>query len=280
VDRRQLLKQGALALGLVSSWQTGKAQTRVFNIGVLPHASARTIASQYEPLQNFLSPKLDATVAISSAPDWASFYRNVKLDQYDLIVAAAHVARLIQLDLGLQTIASYQPKIKGLFITQKSQIVTSPVYLKGKQIALSNPASLVSFEAERWLEGHGMKAGADFKLLEVRGGDSVGLSVLRGEATAGFICESDFQAQASHVRSQLTIASTFTEVPNFVVLAGKRFSQTAGIALSKQLQRFSEYDQEGKVFQERSGFKIIAQINDIELKAMDTFLDKTRRLLA
>jgi phosphonate transport system substrate-binding protein len=280
VDRRQLLKQGSLAFGLVSSLQTVTAQTRTFNIGVLPHASARTIATQYEPLQGYLSQKLDATVMVSSAPDWTTFYKNVKNEQYDLVVAAAHVARLIQIDLGLQTIASYQPKIKGLFITSSSQIAVSPLFVKGKPIALSNPASLVAFEAEKWLEGYRMKAGVDYKLLEVRGGDSVGISILRGETAAGIISQGDFQSQPNHVKNQLHIVTTFAEVPNFVVLTSKRLSEAAGILLSKQLHAFSEFELEGKIFQERTGFKITAQINDTDMKAMDVFLDKTRRLLA
>jgi phosphonate transport system substrate-binding protein len=280
VDRRQLLKQGSLAFGLVSSLQTVTAQTRTFNIGVLPHASARTIATQYEPLQGYLGQKLDATVMVSSAPDWAAFYRNVKNEQYDLVIAAAHVARLMQIDLGLQMIASYQPKIKGLFITSSSQIAVSPLFIKGKPIALANPASLVAFEAEKWFEGYRMKAGVDYKLLEVRGGDSVGPSILRGETAAGIISQGDFQLQPNHVKSQLHIINTFAEVPNFVVLTSKRLSEAAGLSLSKQLHSFSESEQEGKTFQERTGFKITAQINDTDMKAMDVFLDKTRRLLA
>jgi ABC-type phosphate/phosphonate transport system substrate-binding protein len=81
MKRRELITKGTLALGLMSKFHSVQAQSTPINIGVLPNVSARIIATQYEPVQNYLSSKLDRSITVSTAPDWTSFYRNAKAVQ-------------------------------------------------------------------------------------------------------------------------------------------------------------------------------------------------------
>jgi phosphonate transport system substrate-binding protein len=279
MNRRELIARGTLAFGLFSKLQAVHSQSKPLQIGVLPNVSARIIATQYEPMQSHLSQKLDRTVTVSTATDWSSFYRNAKADQYDLIVSAVHVARLMQVDLGLRPIASYQPNIKGLFVTTKANPDQSAKTVKGLQVAMANPASLVAFESERWFERQGLKLDSDYKVLKVRGDDSVGLTLIRGEAAGGIMSMGEFNSHPQPVRDQLKISQVFAEVPSFVVLTSPRISSELSTTFAKQLADFSELSSEGKLFEERTGFKIKASLNDKDLAAMDPFLEKTRRLM-
>jgi phosphonate transport system substrate-binding protein len=280
MDRRVFLKDGALALALVSAIKPVFGQKQTLSIGVLPNVSARVIATQYEPLQNHFNQKLDKTVALSTAPDWASFYRNAKAEQYDIVVAAAHVGRLMQVDLGFRPIASYQPNIKGLFVTSKLNTEPLAKWIKGSKIAVANPASLLAFESDRWLDQQGFKVDSDYRLAHVRGDDSVGLSILRGDTVAGILSMGELNSHPAALKEQLMIAQIFAEVPSFLVLASKRLTDVAGSGLGKQLAEFSANSAEGRQFEDRTGFRIISQINDKDLKSMDAFVDKTRRLVA
>jgi phosphonate transport system substrate-binding protein len=279
MKRRELITKGTIALSLFSKIQGVQAQNKPINIGVLPNVSARIIATQYEPMQNYLGQKLDRTVTVSTATDWASFYRNAKADQYDVIVSAVHVARLMQLDLGMRPIASYQPNIKGLFITTKTSSEQSAKAVKGQQISMANPASLVAFESERWLDRQGFKLDSDYKVLKVRGDDSVGATLIRGESAAGVLSMGEFNSHPQQIRDQLKIVQIFAEVPSFVVLTNPKFNLEFGANLAKQLGEFSELSTDGKLFEDRTGFKIKAIVNDKELAMMDAFVDKTRRLM-
>jgi phosphonate transport system substrate-binding protein len=279
MDRRELIAKGTLALGLLSNFQSLKAQSKPLNIGILPNVSARIIATQYEPMQSFLSQKLDRTIAVSTAPDWASFYRNVKSEHYDFVVAAVHVARLMQVDLGMRPIASYQPNIKGLFITTKANPDQSVKVIKGQQVSVANPASLLAFESERWFDRQGFKLDSDYKILKVRGDDSVGLTLTRGEAVGGILSMGEFNAHPQAIRDQLKIVQIFAEVPSFVVMASPSISSELLSTFAKQLGEFSELSADGKLFEERTGFKIKGTVNDKDLTAMDAFVEKTRRLM-
>jgi phosphonate transport system substrate-binding protein len=146
VDRRSIL-QGTAALGVMSSlpkvWATG-TQLRV---GVMPTLGARIIATQYEPMQAYLSKRLETYVILSTAADVANFYRNIQAAQYDIVISAAHIARLIQTLHGFIPIANFQPDAKCVLVTLKGAESFLKSLKKKPQISHSDPASLLTFEA-------------------------------------------------------------------------------------------------------------------------------------
>jgi phosphonate transport system substrate-binding protein len=279
MDRRTAITQGSIAFGMISQLRVALAQYQPVNLGVLPHVNARAIALQYEPMQQFLSHKLDARVMVSTSPDWGSFYRNAKNGDYDIVVAAVNVARLMQIDLGLIPVASYHPKIQGLVVTHKHFAAQSIRSKLGTRIAISNPASLIAFEAQNWFENQGLRAGLDFQFTNVKGETSIGMLVAQQEASAGIMSSYGFHAQSQDIKTQLQIHKTFTEAPSFVVLASRQFSEGLGKNLARSFEEFSDTSVEGKRFTERTGFKILNQVNDRDLIAMDAYLEKTKRLI-
>jgi phosphonate transport system substrate-binding protein len=279
MDRRSLLKHSALALSTLSVLGTARAQASKINIGVLPTLTARTLATQYEPLQNYLSNKLSTKVAFSSAPDWGSFYRNTMSAHHDIVVVAPHIARLMQLDLGMIPIAAYSPIEKGVLVTAKNYVPTFGKHAFGNRIALANPASLLAFKAEDWLNHQGMHIGINCEFIRSKGANSIGPMLLHGDASAGVLCVNEFHSHPAAVKAQLKIHHQVAEFPNFVFLSTPRFLETSGRNIAKYLAEFSDSSTEGKEFEDRTGLKVTRQIPDKDMAAMDTYLDKTKRLL-
>jgi phosphonate transport system substrate-binding protein len=270
VDRRQVLKTTAIAFASMVEMRPIAAKAGTFSIGVLPHLSARTLAEQYQPLQAYLTDAMKSKVVVSTAVDWRHFYSNVKAGEYDLIITAAHIARLMQLELGLHPIASYHPNIKGVFIAAKSSKITSPVLAKNQRIASANPAALINLQAERWLETtYQMRKDTDYQSVQVRGADSVPISILTGDSTAGIVCLSDLEAMTDAIKKRIQVVSVFTEVPGFVVLTGREIGLEQSSSLTKQLLRFSEATTEGETFESRTGFRIAAAPHDRQMQLMD-----------
>jgi phosphonate transport system substrate-binding protein len=287
MERRQLLKQARLILGLSASVsQASQASTlnQSVHIGVVPHISARTIAEQYQPLQSYLSAKLMADVQVSSATTWQSFYRNTQANIYDLIVAPAHLARIMQVDLGMNPIASYHPNIKGILVAARSQRIRSATEIRNHSVVIGNPAALVTLEGEHWLDKtYRMKKGTDYGCTPVRGDDSVGLAVVRGEGSVGMMCLHDFEAYPTHIKAQLEIIATYAEFPNFVILANPKKRAFSDTFFESQLLTFSTSEASGQLaatFEQRTGFKIVAKPAAIELKKLDQYATLIRQLLA
>jgi phosphonate transport system substrate-binding protein len=279
VDRRSLL-QGSVALGFSSGWQKALAGGAQFHVGVMPTLSARIIAAQYEPMQAYLSKKFESTVMLSTAPDVASYYRNIQADNYDVVVTAAHVARLIQTQHGFLPIANFQPNVKCILVTSKGSDSFLKSLLKIPQIAHSDPASLLTFEAEKWLEKQGLKAGTDFELNRVRSAENIGIAIVRGEASAGITSMNAFLAYPAAVREKLSVSQLISEVPAFYILAAPRVSPITIAKLTAHYSTFSEKSSEGKEFESRTTFRVAPILNEKELVKMDSYIDKTRKILS
>jgi phosphonate transport system substrate-binding protein len=255
---------------------------QVLRLGVLPTASVRILATQYEPLQTHLSQQLKMKAVLSTAADWSGFYQGLKMGQYDLITASAHVTRLAQVETGLIPIASFNPKVRGIFIASKRANVNDiAALIRGRQIALANPASLIAFQAEQWLNTtFGTKAGLDFSFGRVRGADNVAPSIVIGDSVAGIMCRSEFMLQPDSIKQQLQVVYSFEEQPGFILSSTKASFDLMGPRIKSAIEGFSDSSALGKTFFERSGLKLLAQVNQTELSAMDIYLEKMRKLLS
>ena len=264
---------GALFVGSTS---TVLGDEKSLEIGVLPNVSARQLMIQYEPMQQFLSKALGRKAAFSSAPDWPTFYQRVKQGDYQVVVAASNVARLIEKDLGYRPILAYQPRIPALFVTAAGPTPPLGELLKGTGVGLANPASLVAFEGLRWLEGQNLRG---FKIFRVRGEDSVGNAILRGDAAAGIMSMGEFRSHPAEIRERLKIHTQIKDVPSFIILVAPGLPVAQANQLRAELLIFASQSDEGRQFFERSGFKAIVPVDESELVSLDVFVEATRNAL-
>ena len=282
LDMLQRLRTQASCVlcAMATAWgaQALAAETGL-EVGVLPNVSARVLMTQYEPMQNHLSKHLGLPVQVSTAPNWREFYQRIKQGQYQVVVAAGNVARLAEKDLGYKPLVSYEPQVPALFVTGKGVVTPPPALLTGRKLALANPASLVAFEGLRWLEQQGLVAGKQYQTLLVRADDSVGNTILRGEAVAGVMSMGEFRAHAPEVRDQLTIHTKFADVTSFVVIVNPKVDPALAERLKKLLLGFDAQVDEARLFFERSGFKAIVPLNSVAMQQLDAHVDSTRKML-
>jgi len=255
------------------------AADKAVEVGVLPNVSARVLMTHYEPMQQYLNRQLPTPVNISTAPDWREFYQRAKRGEYQVVVVAANVARLLERDLGFRSILIYQPRIPALLITRKGDNTELGQLLRGHTVAMANPASLVVFRGLEWLGRAGLNAGDQYQMVQVRRDDSVGNAVLRGESAAGILSMGEFKAHPAAVQEQLSIRATMAEVPSFVVSVAKELSNEQLALWRRHLLAFAESSEEGKEFFRRSGFRGMTPLRERELNELDAFVDKTRQAL-
>ena len=278
IQRRPL----CTALATWAAWPAGvRAQPPApFEIGVLPHISARVLLTQYRPLREYLARQLQQPVQVSTAPNWTVFHERTLALEYDLVITAANLARLAQLDRGFQPLVSYTPAIKGLLICASARPISSASELRGHVLALSNPQSLVSLRGLQWLAEQSLQRERDFRTLKTPTDDSVGSVVVRGDAVAALCSGGEYRAIPDALRSQLQVVNTFAEVPGFIVLAGPKLTASQARAVKEQLLHFAAGSEEGKVFFASTGFAGMQEVTASLLASMDPYLAATRQVMA
>ena len=219
-------------------------------------------------------------VQVSTAPNWNAFHQRTLGLEYDVVVTAAHLARLAQLDRGYVPLLSYTPNIKGLVVFASTRPLRSVADLSGQTLVLSNPQSLVTLRGMQWLAENGLQRDKDFKTINTPTDDSVGSVVVRGDAIAAMVSGGEYRAIPDAIKAQLQVLATFAEVAGFVVLASPRLSAADARAIKDHLQRFASGSDEGKSFFGSTGFTNMKEPEPGLMESMDPYIEDTRKLLS
>lgn len=277
--RRHVVAALAGAVFLPGAMPAQAQADRPLELGVLPNLSARILLAQYQGVREHLARQLQRPVQVSTAPNWTAFYRRTAELEYDLVVTAANMARVAQLDAGYRPLVSYAPRIKGLIAVAKTKPLAGVDALKGQRLALSNPQSLVTLRGMQWLAEQGLRRDADFVTVATPTDDSVGNLVVRGECAAAMCSGGEFRAIPEAVRNELVVLTTFAEVPSFIVAASPRL-QAAQTANAHQAWLALNESAEGKAFFAATGFTAMTEIAPGLLEQLDVYTADTRRLFA
>lgn len=276
--RRKALKAFGAGGLVLASGQGSFAGGRYLSLGLLPDLTARVLFNQYEPVKQYLTAFARTKVTISSASSWSEFYRRAADHQFDVMVAAPHVARLMQKDLGFVPVASLAPRVEAALVCAKNQNAKQLNFMRGKTIVAANPASLVTVEGEVWLEKQGLRSGDDYISVNVRSADSVGILIERGDAIAGLVSLSDLNSHHPDVIKNLKVVQVYAVLPSLVIVLDPVRSQLSASALSNAFHDFAQSPL-AATFKQRSGSQIEGKVSENFASSMDQYLAMTRQML-
>jgi phosphonate transport system substrate-binding protein len=251
------------------------AQPAVLKVGVLPNLSARVILASYQPFRTYLERELGQPVEILTATDFRDYHARTMKLEYDIVVTAANLGRLAQLDGGLVPLAIYEPPIPALAVTSKARPVRSAQELRGKTLGLANPQSLVALRGFAWLRSEGLARGEDYQTVQVRNDDSLGQLLRSGDVPLAIMSAGEFRQIPEAVRAELEVFSEFARVPGFLVLASSSMSTLLAARVRQALLGFPE-TAEGKQFAQLAGVRGIRAHTDAELESLNPYIDATR----
>ncbi len=268
---------GMAAFGLTTIEPASAQQsTASFGIGVLPNVSARVILTSYQPMREYFERELKRGVDIATAPDLRAFAENTRRGDYQLVVTAANLGRVAQVDSNWHPLATYDPKIPAILVALADNANASVTQLRGKFLALANPQSLVALAGLEWLGVQGLRHGADFKTVTAANDDSLGAVLRTGEAPLAIMSMGEFRAKPEAMRNTLRVVTEIAKLPGFLVMANPGLPAAEVKRLKTLILAFPQTD-EGKKFFALSGFANIREVTEPELKTLDSFNDITRQ---
>lgn len=257
----------------------GAAQETPFLLGVLPNVSARVILANYQPVRSYFERELKRSVEIVTAADLRAFSEATLRGDYHMVVTAANLGRVAQLDGKWEPIAIYEPAIPALLISGAENSNPSVEQLRGKTLAVANPQSLVVLRGLQWLREQGLQEGRDFKMLRASNDDSLGSMIRSGEAPMAMMSMGEFRQIGEDVRKSLKVVTEIAKVPGFLVMLNPKLDSAEKRRLQTLVLKLPQ-DGEGKKFFALSGFANIREVSRAELESLDPFVAPTRAGLA
>lgn len=271
------------AAGLIASPalpRAAAAQDAPLQLGVMPNVSARILMGQYQSVRGYLAEQLGRQVEVVTAPGLQPFQERSLAGAYGVVVTAANLGRVAQLDAGLRPVAIYEPRIPGLLVTHRDHPVADLRTLRGRQVAMTNPQSLVALRFQHWLRAEtGLVVGQDVQGLHSRNEDSLA-QLLGGQATpVAVMSRGEFNAIRPEIRDTLVVRQEFERVPGFWVLLARDMPPAEAAAIEAALTRFGTTDAARQFFQ-ATGFTAVRPITAADIAELDSVVEETRRLLA
>jgi phosphonate transport system substrate-binding protein len=276
--RRSLGAIGMLA-GAAQLGATGAgAQPVPLQFGVMPNVSARILVGQYQPFRVFLEQELGRPVEVVTAPGLQAFHERSTAGAFGLIVTAANLGRVGQLDAGLRPIAIYEPRIPGLIVTLRARSLTRAEEFRGLTVAMTNPQSLVALKFIHWLRAQGLEIGRDVAATHARNEDSLAQLLNTSETRAAVMSRGEFNAIRADIRDNLVVWQEFIRVPGFLVLLGPQVPERDAQRISAAIARFPSTPA-GREFFAATGFNGIRPVTPADLAELDDVVAETRAFI-
>lgn len=250
---------------------------KALKVGLVPIYSPRTLLTNYQPLRDHLERQLNRPVVMLTATDFRSFHRETVSGAYDLVLTPPHLARLAQTEHKFELLATYQPNNRAVLIMARARPVHTASALRGQRLAVFDPLALVVLHSLHWLEGQGLVAGRDFRVVEAHSHAGVAHMVARGEAVLGVTAPTGIRGWSDDQREQLAVFTTLSPLPSLVWAAHPRLGQEAQ-RLKSLLLGFADRP-EGRETLARLGYTGLREINPDELGVIDPMAREAARLM-
>lgn len=240
-------------------------------IGILPTLSPRVLIGNYQPYRTYLEQALQRPVEMVTAKNFTTFHQNTLAGNYDVVVTAAHLARLAQVEGRFLPMATYQSTNRAVLLTSKAAPLKSVTQLKGSTIATLDHSALIVSQTLLWLEDKQLQLGKDYKLLETSSHNSAAYSVLSGESALAIVSPAGLKQMPPEIQAGVQVFASLPPLPAMMWLANPRISSEVP-RLKAVLLAFSPLLGEGKQFFDKTGYQNMREITEEEMKSLDVHL--------
>jgi phosphonate transport system substrate-binding protein len=279
---RRPLKFGILGILTILAWPVfadGDTPGKPFELGVVPYMSARSLIASYEPMRLYLEQVLGKPVKIYTAAGFKPFFQNVLRGDYDMVITAAHFARILQKEQKFTPLLRYSEGGHSYVMAALNSPLKSAQDLRGQVISVPDQLSLAAIVCLSYLRANGLQPGIDFKLLEVPSFASAILSVQKGDAMAAISAQGALAQMPPELRNSVKPIVDSGEYLSLIFLAHPRLSKSTAELLNQALLKFGIVSNEGKQFFSKTGFGTIVPVSAGDMSSLDRYIAETKRLL-
>jgi phosphonate transport system substrate-binding protein len=258
--------------------QAVQAETTPLRIGILPTLSARVLLTTYAPLREYLERELRRPVEMRSATGFRDFQSQTQAGEFDAVVTAAHLARLLQRDNGWTPLVTHVTANRAVLLIARDRPLNSVQELRGKMVAFPDRLALVVLQTTHWLREQGLQAGRDYQIVDATSFNSAAYAVQQHQAMLAVSSPATWKQLPDALKNDLVEFTNLPEIPALTWIAHPRMGADAEV-LRRALLRFTVALPEGKQFFDTTGYRGYREVTDADTKALSPYIDELKALL-
>lgn len=246
-------------------------------IGVIPYLTPNVLMSLFQPLREHLEKELGRPAELYTSPDVRTFAKRTLRPDFDLIITAAHQARLAQVEAGYYPVARFTGPLHAAMVVGTSSPAKELKELRGKTIAITDRSILVNIAMATTLNSLGI-TDKDIKYLPVNSQNSGLLAVARGDADAAVIAHFTLDQSPEEQRKAVRVLYKSDVLPNVTLLVKPTLPADERTAIQRALLALPNQPA-GAIFLEKSRFQGLQATDEASMKRLDAYLPETRHQL-
>ena len=184
------------------------AQTKPIRVGILPTLSPRELLIIYESVRSYLTQELHQPVQLGTATDFGAFHQQTLAGEYDVVVTAAHLARLAQREQGWLPVATYQTANRVILLTAKATPIKTVEDLRGTTITSLDPVALIVIQGRRWLSEKGLQSNRDYQFVTAPSFTSAVHAMLQKQAALAIVSPAGYKQLLENLKIETRIFQT------------------------------------------------------------------------
>ncbi len=275
---RHIMKTLCIILVLTVATIAQAGEGKPLRIGVLPINTTRNMVKLYEPVREYLEESLHQPVVVVTAADFKTFQADAEAGDFDLIVTAAHLGRLAELDAHFVPLVRYKALHQSLLITSKAHPLHALKEIKGNVVAGIDPLTMAMSDAMSWLREQGLQAGRDYTLLITPTPVSAAYAVRNQQAILAIGSIQGMKQMPEELHNELQVYHELVKMPSLMWMAHPRLKDRAE-EIRRVLLNFTPDSAEGAQFYEATGYQGMREISKEEERLVDGVANEARRLL-
>lgn len=269
----------AAALACLGGRPARAAPQPPLRLGLMPVYDIRALLRRYEPMRGYLGRRLDHQVRLESAPDFPRYLKSILAGEFDIAVAAAHFARIAQLDAGWIPLAQFDPDHDTMLITRSDRKPAHIADLAGSELAVIDRLAITVMGALHYLGRQGLQADRDYRVVEYHNHDSVLSSLMSGASAMAVTTTQGLRQVPNSQRERIAVYRRVSDIPAFVVMAAPTTPIDLLDRLRSALLAFPGQT-EGRNFLAYNGYSGLHAADEKAMRRADPYLKDTRRMVA
>jgi phosphonate transport system substrate-binding protein len=254
------------AMGLAQSIDYPK----ILQVGILPTLSARVLLKNYQPLQLYLERELKQQVELTTATDFKTFHLNTIEGKYDVVVTAAHMARLAQTEAKYAPIAVFRAANRAVLIEATDHPLRSIQDLRGKSLAIGDRNALIVSQTINYLLQQGLREGIDYTLVETPTHNSAAYSVQSHQSVLAVSSPSGLKNIPDAIKDSVKTFAALPDLPSLIWLVHPQLTSEVP-RIKAAILGFTSDMEEGKQFFDATGYIGLRDISSAEMKLLDPY---------
>ena len=253
------------------------AQPEAIRVGIIPYLTPSVLMSLFQPLRQQLEQDLGRPVELYTAPDVRSFARRTLQPDFDIVITAAHQARLAQIDGGYLPLARFTGPLHAAVVVAQKSPLKQLNDLRGKRLAMTDRSILVNIAMSEIFSQQGL-SDQDFAIVTVNSQNTGLISVAQGETDAAIIAHFALDQSPENQRKAVRVIYRSAVLPNVTLLASPKLSAPLREQIQKALLALPQ-SPEGAAFLEKSRYQGIKAADERFMSTLDPYQKETRKQL-